>query len=183
MKTANLTRIALLLALLIISSQFAIPVGPVAISLQTLIVLIIGLILPTEQAVLTAALYLLLGLLGLPIFTQAMGGPYSVLLPSFGFILSFIPAVWVMSKICSLKFKSANKKYVVAVFVGHFIIYLIGISYMSFILIFYMSDDINLWRILTIGMLPFIPGDIIKSIVAISISKRLNATLALRSNF
>ena len=79
MKTANLTRVALLLALLIISSRFAIPIGPVAISLQTLIVLIIGLILPTGQAVLTTTLYLLLGLLGLPIFTQAMGGPYSVL--------------------------------------------------------------------------------------------------------
>ena len=94
-------------------------------------------------------------------------------IPSFGFILSFIPAVW-MSKICSLNFKSANKKYIVAVFVGQFIIYLIGISYMSFILIFYMSNDINFWRILTIGMLLFIPGDIIKSIVAISISKRLS---------
>lgn len=182
MKTADLTRVALLLALLIISSQFAIPIGPVAISLQTLIVLIIGLVLPTGQAVLTTTLYLLVGLIGLPIFTQAMGGPYSVFLPSFGFILSFIPAVWVMSKICSINSKSKNKKYILAILVGNLIIYLIGISYMSFILIFYLGSEMNLWGILSIGMLPFIPGDIVKSIVAMSISKRINATLALRSD-
>lgn len=182
MKTAELTRVALLLALLIISSQFAIPIGPVAISLQTLIVLVIGLVLPTGQAVLTTTLYLFVGLFGLPIFTQATGGLYSIFLPSFGFILSFIPAVWMMSKICSMNSRNENKKYILAILLGNLTIYLIGISYMSFIFIFYLGNDMNLWRILSIGILPFIPGDIIKSIVAMTISRRLNTTLALRSD-
>lgn len=180
MKTSALTRIALLLALLIISAQFAIPFGPVAISLQTLIVLIIGLILPTYHAVLTTTLYLIVGLIGLPVFTQAMGGPYSVLLPSFGFILSFIPAVWVISKITTKNSGGKRNNYIIAVVVGTLVIYLIGISYMSGILVFYLGNEMTLWKILSIGMLPFIPGDIIKAGVAITISKRLNTYLSSR---
>lgn len=180
MKVADLTRVALLLALLIISAQFAIPFGPVAISLQTLIVLIIGLTLPTKMAVLTTSLYLVVGLIGLPVFTQAMGGPYSIFLPSFGFIVSFIPAVWVISKIRTKKSKKQTRHDIWAVFIGNLIIYLMGISYMSFILVFYLGNEMNLSKILSIGMLPFIPGDIIKSAIAISISKRLNAYLSVR---
>lgn len=181
MKTSDLTRVALLLALLIVSAQFSIPIGPVAISLQTLIVLIIGLILPTKQAVLTTSLYLIVGLIGLPVFTQAMGGPYSVLLPSFGFILSFIPAVWVISKVRSMNTENKISNYILAVLLGNFIIYLIGISYMSFILVFYLGNEMSLWKILSIGMIPFIPGDLLKSILAVSISRQLNNYLSLRS--
>lgn len=177
MKTLSLTRVALLLALLVISSQFAIPIGPVAISLQTLVVLIIGLVLPTGQAVLTTSLYVFIGFMGLPVFTQAMGGPYSVLLPSFGFILSFIPAVWVMSKIQRVKAIPETKRSFLAVTAGNSIIYVIGILYMTLIFHFYLENTLSLGKALLIGMLPFIPGDIVKSLIAVSVAKRLNRYL------
>lgn len=180
MKIGDLTRVSLLLALLIVSAQFAIPIGPVAISLQTLVVLIIGLILPTGQAVLTTGLYLAIGLIGLPVFSQAMGGPYSVLLPSFGFILSFIPAVWAISTIHQRSPQSGITNYLVPVLLGHLIIYAIGLSYMAFILNIYLGNGMSFGRILALGMLPFIPGDIIKAILAISISKRVKTYLAFR---
>lgn len=174
MKTSDLTRVALLLSLLIISAQFSIPIGPIAISLQTFVVLIIGLILSTRQAVLTTVLYLVVGLIGLPVFTQAMGGPHSIILPSFGFILSFTPAVWGMSKVRNMNSTHQVNNYVIAVLLGNLIIYLVGIAYMAFILIVYLGNEMSFWKILSIGMLPFIPGDIIKSVLAISMAKRLN---------
>lgn len=177
MKISDLTRVALMLALLIVSAQFSIPIGPVAISLQSLIVLIIGLVLPKEQAVLTTSLYLITGLIGLPVFSQAMGGPHSIILPSFGFILSFIPAVWLMAKIREMNTKAKITNYFQAILVGNFIIYLIGIAYMSFIFIFYMGNEMTFWKILSIGMLTFIPGDIIKSMIAVSIARQLNQHL------
>lgn len=180
MKTQDLTRVALMLALLAVCSQIALPIGPVPITLQTLVVLIIGLILPTGQALLTMSLYLVLGLIGLPIFSQAMGGLQSVFLPSFGFILSFIPAVWVMSKICHKKNSHSIRRYVIAVIAGNLIIYIIGLSYMSFILTIYLGNEMSLWQILFVGMIPFIPGDIAKSIVAVTASKRLNSYLRLQ---
>lgn len=182
MKTADLTRVSLLLALLIVSAQFAIPIGPVAISLQTLVVLIIGLILPARQAILTTSLYLVVGLIGLPVFAQAMGGPQSILLPSFGFVLSFIPAVWIISKIRQLPSRDKMSNYLLAIFLAHLIIYAIGLAYMTFILNFYLGNAMSFGRILTIGMLPFIPGDVVKAGIAISIARSLNTYLAYRSD-
>ena len=177
MKTSDLTRIALMLSLLIISAQLSIAIGPIAISLQSLMVLIIGLVLTKEQAFLTSFLYLIAGLIGLPIFAQSMGGPHSIFLPSFGFIISFLPAVWLMAKIREGSSKEERTSYIQAVLLGNFIIYLVGISYMSFILNVYLEMDMTFWQILLAGLLPFIPIDILKSIIAIVIAKRLNTHL------
>lgn len=174
MKTHHLTRVALMLALLIVSAQLAIPIGPVAVTLQTLVVLIIGLVLPKKQALLTMILYLFAGIMGLPIFAQAMGGPHSVFLPSFGFVLSFIPAVYLMAKKMEKSPKKDLKSYIYAVILGSLVIYAIGISYMSFILLVHLGNDFSLWKILSIGMIPFIPGDLLKSFLAVTISMRLN---------
>lgn len=177
MKTHHLTRVALMLALLIVSAQLAIPIGPVAVTLQTLVVLIIGLVLPKKQGFLTLTVYLLAGFIGLPIFAQAMGGPHSVFLPSFGFVLSFIPAVWLMARKLEKSSKNGFKSYFYAVLLGNIVIYVIGILYMSFILLVHLDHDFSLWKILSIGMIPFIPGDILKSFLAITISMRLNRHL------
>lgn len=179
MKTIQLTRIALMLALLIISAQFAIPIGPVAISLQSLVILLIGLTLPKKQATLTAILYLIAGLIGLPVFAQATGGPQAIFLPSFGFVLSFIPAVWLMAIIRKKKFHQSIPADLIAVLIGNLVIYLIGILYMIFILVFYLNTPITFWKVISIGLLPFIPGDIIKSVVALSMARQLNKHLTI----
>lgn len=173
MKTKNLTRISLMIALLIISAQLAIPIGPVSITLQSLVILVIGLIFPKKQAVLTAFLYLLMGLMGFPIFAQAMGGPYSIFLPSFGFILSFIPALWLMGKVRERESGEDFKRNLSAVLLGNLVIYFVGILYMSFILIVHLGNEMTLWEVLSLGMIPFIPADIAKSILALSIAKRV----------
>lgn len=177
MKTSHLTRVALMLTLLIISAQFSIPIGPVAISLQSLVVLIIGLTLPKKQAVLTTLLYLFAGFIGLPIFSQAMGGPHSIFLPSFGFILSFIPAVWLMTKIRKRNSEKGAENYFQTVFVGNVIIYLIGLSYMTIILMINSDVEITIFKVLSVGFLPFIPADILKSLIAIKISMQLKKYL------
>ena len=177
MKNSSLTRISLMLSLLIISAQFTIPIGPVSISLQSMMILLIGLILPKKQAMLTSILYLIAGLIGLPVFAQAQGGLHSVFLPSFGFILSFIPSAWLVAKISEQESKGRVKKDIQAILIGNLVIYFIGIMYMTFIFNIHLELDYNLWRILSIGLLPFIPADVIKSIVALQIARRLNKHL------
>lgn len=183
MKTTQLTRIALMLALLILSAQFTLPVGPIVISLQSLIILIIGLILPPKQAAMTAGLYLLTGLIGLPVFTQAMGGPQAIFMPSFGFVLSFIPAVYLMAIIRKQNFKHSMSADLLAVLVGNVVIYLIGITYMYLIFTFYLKTPLTFWKVISIGLLPFVPGDIMKSIVALSVARQLNKHLKVDETF
>lgn len=173
MKIQDLTRVALMLALLVVCSQIAIPVGPVPITLQTLIVLIIGLVLPPKQAVLTTVLYIVLGLVGLPVFAQSVGGLQAVFMPSFGFVLAFVPAAWFMSTIVTNNYLEMNVHYFLALLFGNAIIYSIGIFYMNFILTVYLGNELTLMDILMAGMVPFIPGDFVKSVVAYLCARRL----------
>lgn len=177
MKTNQLTRISLMLALLVVCSQFAVPIGPVPITLQTLIILIIGLVLPAKMAVITTGLYLVIGLIGMPVFAQGTGGFHSVLSPSFGFILSFIPATWFMAKFLEKSPLNSHVSHMVAVIIGNAIIYSVGLLYMNFILSVYMGNQLTLTEVLWAGMIPFLPGDVAKSIVAVIAAKQLQKQL------
>lgn len=177
MKNSDLTRVAIVLSLLIVSAQFSVSIGSIAISLQSLVILVIGLVLTKKQGLMVTFLYLIAGLIGLPVFAQSMGGPHSVFLPSFGFILSFIPAVWAMASLQERKIKSAMQGYLQVVLLGNLIIYSLGISYMSFILNIHLELEMSFWQIITAGLLPFIPLDIIKSLIAVRIAKQLNKQL------
>ena len=97
MKTKDLTLTAMATALLIVCSQFSIPIGTVPITLQTLVVLLIAFNLKPLHAVLATSLYAIMGLIGLPVFAGWSGGFSSLTTPSFGFIISFIVASFVAS--------------------------------------------------------------------------------------
>ena len=67
--------------------------------------------------------------------------------------------------------------YLQVVLLGNLIIYSLGISYMSFILNIHLELEMSFWQIITAGLLPFIPLDIIKSLIAVRIAKQLNKQL------
>lgn len=168
MKTKDMTRIAILIGLLIICSQLALPIGPVPITLQTLGALMIGYLLSPKNAVITTGLYLLMGLIGFPIFSNFIGGPQAILLPSFGFALAFLPATYLQAKYLE---KYSNLW--LAGCINVVITYLIGLGYMGFILNVYLGSGLDFMGLLFIGFIPFIPGDITKIVVAVVLAKRL----------
>lgn len=172
MKTKDITLIALLLAILIVCSQLAIPIGVVPITLQTFAVLLIGLILPPKQAALTTTLYLIAGLIGFPIFSGASGGFQSILSPSFGFIIGYIPASYLTSLLSRqlIHQKLAN---VWATLAGSVIIYIFGILYFIMVFNFIKQTPLPIGQVLSLTLIPFIPGDILKMILAIIVDKAL----------
>ncbi len=89
-RTRMIVLCALCCALLIVSAFFTVPIGPVPFTLQTLVVLLIALILTPRQAVVTVAIYLLLGAVGLPIFSSMTGGLGHLLGPTGGFLISYL---------------------------------------------------------------------------------------------
>lgn len=70
-------------------------IGPVPISGQTLGVIMVGAALGARRAAVSLTAYMLIGLAGLPVFAGPVAGPAYVLMPSFGFVLGFIPAAFV----------------------------------------------------------------------------------------
>ena len=100
-----------------------------------------------------------LGLMGLPIFT-AGGGLGYVFQPTFGFLLSYIPAAFVIGLIAG---KSAlRRRIALACAAGLAVIYLVGLPYMGLILNVYLGKDMGVAAILWAGMLPFLPWDVVK---------------------
>ncbi|MEA1960128.1 MAG: biotin transporter BioY [Bacillota bacterium] len=152
------------------------PVIVIPFSLQPLVVLMAACFLSPPAAFLSMLAYLLLGLLGLPVFSKPpFGGPAYVLLPSFGFILAFPLAAWVQSKLIKqMKFI----QFVLAGMVGVMVIYLVGLPYLYMILNFYTGYTVDVMGVLKMGFLPFIVFDLLKimgaSWLAIEICRRLD---------
>lgn len=183
LSTRNMTIIALMVAIVSVSSQLVLPIGPVPISLQTLAVALVGNLLLPGHALLVCLLYLFLGLVGLPVFAGGSGGIGSLVNPSFGFILSFILAAPLLSLMVNHRREAVNFSWGIAYFFFHLLIYGLGLPYMAFILNGLQANHLPVLQLLQIGLVPFIPGDIIKSILAIIICKRIQKNTVYQKYF
>lgn len=171
MKTKELSQSALMLCFLVICSKISFPIGIIPISFQTLAVILIGLCLPTKQLLLVFCTYILSGLCGLPVFANGGGLSY-ILQPSFGFLLSFPLAAYVLSKLRQYRFFHGIMMYVGSLF-ALLLIYGIGVVYMYFIFQFVMMMEKGLWEIICIGVLPFLFNDLVSMGLACILALRL----------
>ena len=87
--TKRLVTSGLLVALLVVSCFFTVPIGPVPFTMQTTVIILIALLLPPKQAAATCAVYLLMGAVGLPVFSGMTGGFGKFLGPTGGFLISY----------------------------------------------------------------------------------------------
>ena len=164
-KVTDTVLIPLFTALTAVGAFIKIPVPHVPFTLQTLMVMFAGLILGSRRGALSQLLYLILGLMGLPIFAQG-GGPAYVLQPSFGFLLGFIPGAFVIGKILEDSKNLALPKVVTALVLGQGGIYLFGLSYLYLNLNFILHKPVSPYAVLMAGFLIFLPGDILKTAIA-----------------
>jgi biotin transport system substrate-specific component len=95
----DMALISLFTGLTAIGAFISLPIGPVPITMQTLFVLLGGIILGPKLGALSQIIYIILGLVGVPIFAGFSGGLQTILKPSFGFLLGFIFAAYVVGKI------------------------------------------------------------------------------------
>lgn len=152
------------------------PIIVLPFSLQPFIMLLAASLLPARAAGLSMLAYLLLGLIGLPVFAAPpYGGPAYVLLPSFGFILGFPLAAWIQAKLIK-RAEFINLMW--AGLAGLIVLYSIGLPYMFLILNFYLGEAINLITLLKISLIPLFTFDLIKiaftAWLAVQLTKRLN---------
>lgn len=171
LSTRDLIITSLFTALTAVGGFISIPLGPVSVTLQTFFVVLSGLILGAKLGALSQITYVILGLIGLPIFSGGTGGLTSVVSPTFGFLISFIIAAYLIGKLTEKNKSLSNLIY--AVILGSFIIYIIGVPYFYFVFTRYLGKSINFYAALKYACIPFIPGDIIKAFLAIMLSKQL----------
>ncbi len=87
--TRDIVLCGLSIALLVVSCFFTIPLGPVPFTMQTAVIILIALLLTPRQAVIACGVYLLMGAIGLPVFSNMTGGIGKLLGPTGGFLFSY----------------------------------------------------------------------------------------------
>lgn len=100
----------------------------------------------------------------MPIFSGFTGGPQAIVRPSFGFLIGFIFAAFIVGKIVE-KDNSPSKIWLASL-IGTCTIYIFGLPYMYYILNVVLGKGLSFSTILKTGLLLFIPGDIVKLILA-----------------
>ena len=179
----NILLASLMAALTAIGAQIRLPMLSVPVTLQTLFVLLSGSLLGPYWGGVSMVIYLLLGLIGLPVF--ASGSGLAVLLsPSFGYLFAFpITAVWVGKRIFSLTEQTIPEKRMLFwrvwlnQFAGLFWIYFFGVLYLWLIKNIYTGEDFHLAHALLIGFVFFIPGEIAKSLLSAWLTIRVRQRL------
>lgn len=172
LKTSNLILCALFVALIAVGAFIRIPVPVVPFTLQFLFTMLAGLLLGGKLGALTVCIYIVMGLMGLPVFTEG-GGPAYVLKPSFGYIIGFAVAAYVTGAIANKVSRPSYKRLFAAVFIGLAIVYLCGMVYYYLMSNFYLGTPIGLWPLFLYCFLLAVPGDICLCILSAVLGKRL----------
>jgi len=117
----------------------------------------------------------LLGLIGFPIFSGFSGGLQHIFKPSFGFIIGYVAAAYVVGKLTEEK--TASQYLWAAVFAGTLIIYTFGLPYMYYILNIMLNSNLSIVKILQLGMFAFIPGDMLKAVIIVFFAQKISPLL------
>ena len=144
--------------LLAASAQFKIPLYPVPITGQTLVVLLIGMTYGSRLGGITIAAYLLEGALGLPVFAGGAAGVAVLMGPTGGYLFGFFLAGIAMGYLAELGMGRTIASTIVAMIIGNCIIYLCGALW--------LANFIGFDQAISAGILPFLYGDALKLIVA-----------------
>ncbi len=160
---------ALFTALLALGAYLRIPLPIIPVSMQTLFVILSGLLMKRPYAIITCLAYLFLGLTGLPVFTQGGGIGY-ILHPTFGYLIGFVFGVWVMGKLLPA---SSYPMLLLAALGGLAVIYLFGAVYYYLLATLYLGQNLAIGTLLTTCVLTTLPSDCIWAILAAYLAKRL----------
>lgn len=172
LETKDLLLCALFCALTAVGAFIRIPIPVVPFTLQFLFTMLAGLLLGPKPGALSVLCYLLLGLLGLPVFAEGGGISY-VVKPSFGYLIGFVCGAYVTGKIAAGTFRPSYKRLLAANFTGLFLVYFFGMFYYWGISTFYLKSQIGIGTLFLYCFLLAVPGDIGLCILAAWLGKRL----------
>jgi len=178
-RTYILAATAVMTAALCIAAPFSVPVGPVPISLATLIILLAVYILGWKWGTVSVLLYLLLGMAGLPVFSGFSGGFVKLAGPTGGYLVGYIPLALIAGLAIALsdrlltagayKHKAVWVRLIqiVGMILGTAVLYVLGTAWFCIIM------DCTVSYALTLCVIPFIPGDLLKILIAILLGPEL----------
>jgi biotin transport system substrate-specific component len=161
---------ALFVALISVGAFIAIPVGPVPIVLQNMFVLLAGLMLGPAWGTACVAVYLLMGLAGLPVFAGGTSGIGKLFGPTGGYLLGYLPAVLVTGALSRPPEQTAFRD-ILAMTAGSAVLYTIGVPWLK------LAFSLSWGQAVAMGLIPFLPGDAVKIAGAVILAGKIRPLL------
>jgi biotin transport system substrate-specific component len=155
-------------ALTAVAAQIAVPLWPVPITMQTLAVLLVGVSLGAVRGALSLSLYAVLGIVGLPVFSDASSGFAVIAGPTGGYIVGFILAAAFTGWLAQREWDRKWLRSVLAFLGGTVLVFAVGLPWLGAALgALGAPNDLN--SVLQAGLYPFIVGGIVKALLAAGI--------------
>lgn len=182
MKVKRIVLISLMACLICVCSWLTIPMA-VPFTMQTFAIFCALILLGGIDGTIAIMLYVVIGMIGVPVFSGFRGGVGHILGPTGGYIIGFVATglIYLLFELC-MKRQEPKKKLIfeiIALVIGLFACYLIGSLWFYFVS---DSSDYNFFRILMICVVPYIIPDILKLVLALVISKRLKKVIFKEEN-
>lgn len=164
--TRDLVLVALFAGLTAVGAFIRIPIPYVPFTLQYLFCAFAGIFLGAKLGALSQIIYVLVGLVGVPIFTEG-GGPSYVLQPTFGYLIGFIVAAYVIGKVLEKIDKVTFFKAIRATLCGLFFVYFFGVLHLYIIQNIYATEASKqtLWFAVFYGFIICVAGDLFISVI------------------
>ncbi len=172
LSTRQMVLVALFTALSAIGAFIKIPTPYVNITLQLFFTTMAGLILGPKLGPMSVGLYVLIGLIGIPVFTQG-GGPGYIFQPTFGYLLGFILGSYITGRLSSQPARPSFLRLLLAALAGLVVVYTIGVVYVFIINSLVLGNVLSLKGLLMAAVFIPLPGDLALSAVAAGLGVRL----------
>lgn len=163
-KTRDMILISMFAALTAIGAFIRIPIPVVPFTLQYLFCAYSGVLLGAKHGLYSQLLYVIIGLMGIPIFANG-GGPTYIFQPTFGYLLGFIVCSYVIGKSTEKLKDITFMKIIRPVLLGLFWVYVIGVSYLYIIVNIYLGKAMTVKSAIAVGFAPYIISDLILSAI------------------
>ena len=168
----QIAMIAVMTAVTCVLAPLSLPIGPVPISLTNLVIYFSLYILGMKKGTISYLIYLLIGLVGIPVFSSFTGGPGKLFGPTGGYLIGFIPLALIAGFFID-HYRDKKVLCFIGMILGTAVCYALGTAWLAF------QAHMTFQAALMDGVILFLPGDFIKMILALLIApqirKQLNA--------
>lgn len=152
----------------------AIPISVVPFTLQNLFTTLAGLLLGARVGALSQITYILVGLAGLPVFAGGKAGLGVLLGPTGGYLIGFVLGAFTIGKLAEIRKDPSVWWLFASALLGHVVIYGAGVTWLALI------AHISFRKAAIVGLLPFLPGDVLKCFVAAMVARKIRGQWRLR---
>ncbi len=161
--TSTMAVVALMTAVLCVLSPFSIPIGPIPISLATFGLYLTVMILGRKRATWVCLLYLLIGFIGLPVYSNFSGGPVRLFGPTGGYLIGYL-LLTIISGLIVDNFPKNRYLCGLGLAIGTAVCYYVGTLWLAY------QMKLSFLEALMIGVVPFLIGDIGKILIVVWIA-------------